>query len=140
MTPTNPDLTAGYFPLDGGWFARDYVAALILDHGALGPAVMLYLACLACTHGGYETGIVNSGRNALALALRASQADVEAVIASAREGGLLDDFDGTPARFVARISGWRSDRDRAGRLNAREKARDRKRRERDKGVTERDKA
>jgi hypothetical protein len=140
VTPKNPDLSSGYFPLDGGWFERDYVAALILEHRALGPAVMLYLACLACTHGGYEDGFVNTGRNAISLALNADASEVEQVIATARDLGLLDDFEGTPARFEARISGWRSDRDRAGRLNARDSARERKRRERDKGVTRRDEA
>lgn len=137
----NPDLASGYFPLDGGWFDRDYVAALILTHGALGPATMLYLACLACIHGGYEDGLVNSGRNAIALRLKADPVDVEKVIEDARDLGMLDDFDGTPARFTARISGWRADRVRARSLNEREAARERKRLEREKekaAVTDRD--
>ena len=125
VSARNPDLTHGYFPLDGGWFDRDYVAALILTDGALGVATILYLCCEAATHGGYEDGLVNSGRNAIALRLCAKPEDVEAVIARACEVGLLDDFEGTPARFTARISGWRADKERAATANQRENTRER---------------
>ena len=76
MSIKNPDLTAGYFPLDGGYLNRNGVAALIRTHGPLGLATMLYLACIACTHGGYEDGLVNTGSEAIAHALRAKRVTV----------------------------------------------------------------
>lgn len=122
MTPS--DGRTVWWAKDADWYERARVVALVEAHGPAGAVVLDYLTCKAKSQN--AGGEVKSGYRAIARATGVDLVTVGHVVSSLVTLCLLDEYNGNgdaDQPFTARISGWRSEQDRA--LAATRKARQR---------------
>jgi hypothetical protein len=109
---------------DAAWWRREYIVALGEEFGPLGPAIVDWLAGEAKAQN--DAGRVKTGYRSLARGCFADDlVTVRHAVSRAVALGALDDLVEDGERFTCRISGWKSEQDRA--LAARRKAESRAR-------------
>jgi hypothetical protein len=103
-----------WFGKDAGWWRRDYIIALVDQFGPAGPAVIDYICCECAAQDGYSQGTVKTNHRAIMRDTGVSLVTLLAILDAAVALGLLEDFERlTDHLFTCRISGWKSDRDKA---------------------------
>ena len=99
---------------DSGWYRRDYIIALVEEFGTAGPAVIDYICCECAAQDGYTQGSVKTNHRAIMRDTGVSLVTLLAILDAAVTLGLLEDFERLNDHlFTCRISGWKSDRDKA---------------------------
>lgn len=103
----------GWWAKDNGWHRRDRVVELGLKFGPAGPLLLDWLSCEADAQ--RENGTVKSGFVAAAHGCHTDPDRIREVSDYAAVIGALDDYEVSACGrlYVARVSGWRSDQERA---------------------------
>lgn len=106
---------------DSGWWRREAVIEMLGEVGPTGPAVVDWLACEAKAQN--QGGMVKTGYRVIAHSLFIDLVTVRPIVSLGVRVGLLDDWQEDGRTFTCRISGWKSEQERA--LAASRKARQR---------------
>lgn len=105
------DGRTSWWAKDAAWWRRESVVELLEDVGLAGPAVVDWLACEAKAQN--AGGVVKAGERTIARGLGIDLVTVGHALSRAVAVGLLDDFEQDGRTFTCRISGWRSEQERA---------------------------
>lgn len=112
------DGRTSWWAKDSAWWRREPVVELLEEVGLAGPCVVDWLACEAKAQN--AGGRVKAGERTIARALGVELVTVGHALSHAVTVGLLDDFQQDGRTFTCRISGWKSEQEKA--LGARRKA------------------
>lgn len=106
------DGRTSWWAKDAAWWRREPVVELLEEVGLAGPCVVDWLACEAKAQN--AGGVVKAGERTIARALGIDLVTVGHALSHAVTVGLLDDMERDGRTFTCRISGWRSEQERAG--------------------------
>ena len=97
---------------DSAWWRRERIVELGERFGTAGPGVVDWLACEAKVQN--DGCRVKSGYRAVARgAFLKDEKEARRIVEYAVEIGALDEFEEDRRTFTCRVSGWRSEQDRA---------------------------
>lgn len=96
---------------DSGWWRRERIVRLGLEFGAAGPAIIDWLSCEAKAQN--DGGWVKTGYAALSRGAFVDEEVARNAVSRSVTLGLLDEHDVTGDLFMCRISGWKSDQEKA---------------------------
>lgn len=96
---------------DCGWWRRSRIIKLGLEFGAEGPAVIDWLSCEAKAQN--DGGWVKTGYLSLERGCFVAEDRARHVVSQAVTLGVLDDYEEDGDVFICRISGWKTDQEKA---------------------------
>lgn len=96
---------------DAAWWRRERTVELLEEFGTGGPAVIDWLSCEAKAQN--DGGFVKTGCRAIARGLCMEAVTVGHVLSRAVTLGLLDDYTEDRGVISCRVSGWKTDQERA---------------------------
>lgn len=105
------DGRTSWWAKDAAWWRREPVVELLEEVGLAGPAIVDWLACEAKAQN--AGGVVKAGERTIARALGLDLVTVGHALSRAVTVGLLDDMERSERTFTCRISGWKSEQERA---------------------------